>query len=96
MTREQEYLADLDHYDEGMGIHSSSYEKCKERLIKLAIMERMAMFARVWVKKNGRNKYCTVYRMTDAGFYIHESGSYRYHEYSEYKKTFWLTGDEVR
>lgn len=33
---EKEYLEDLDHYDEGMGIHSTSYEKCKERLIRLA------------------------------------------------------------
>ena len=33
---EKEYLADLDHYDEGMGIHSTSYKKCKERLIRLA------------------------------------------------------------
>ena len=33
---EKEYLADLDHYDEGMGIHSTSYQKCKERLIRLA------------------------------------------------------------
>ena len=38
MTKEleKEYLEDLDHYDEGMGIHSTSYEKCKERLIRLA------------------------------------------------------------
>ena len=33
---EKEYLEDLDHYDEGMGIHSTSYAKCKERLIRLA------------------------------------------------------------
>ena len=33
---EKEYLEDLDHYDEGMGIHSTSYGKCKERLIRLA------------------------------------------------------------
>ena len=33
---EKEYLADLDHYDESMGIHSTSYQKCKERLIRLA------------------------------------------------------------
>lgn len=36
---EKEYLEDLDHYDEGMGIHSTSYEKCKERLIRLAKIE---------------------------------------------------------
>lgn len=33
---EKEYLEDLDHYDEGMGIHSTSYRQCKERLIRLA------------------------------------------------------------
>lgn len=33
---EKEYLEDLDHYDEGMGIHSTSYGKCRERLIRLA------------------------------------------------------------
>ncbi len=33
---EKEYLEDLDHYDEGIGIHSSSYQKCKERLVRLA------------------------------------------------------------
>ncbi len=33
---QKEYLEDLDHYDEGMGIHSTSYQKCKERLIRLA------------------------------------------------------------
>ena len=27
----KEYLAELDHYDEGMGIHSTSYKNCKER-----------------------------------------------------------------
>lgn len=36
---EKEYLADLDHFDEGMGIHSTSYQKCKERLIRLAEIE---------------------------------------------------------
>lgn len=38
---EKEYLEDLDHYDEGMGIHSTSYEKCKERLIRLAKIENL-------------------------------------------------------
>ena len=41
MTKDlkKEYLADLDHYDEGMGIHSTSYKNCKERLIRLAIID---------------------------------------------------------
>ena len=39
MNREKEYLEDLDHYDEGMGIHSSSYKLCVERLKRLAKLE---------------------------------------------------------
>ena len=39
MNREKEYLEDLDHYDEGIGIHSSSYKLCVERLKRLAKLE---------------------------------------------------------
>ena len=39
MNRKEEYIADLDHYDNSMGIHSSSYQKCVERLNKLADLD---------------------------------------------------------
>ena len=35
----KEYLEDLDHYDEGSGIHSTSYKNTKQRLIRLAQIE---------------------------------------------------------
>ena len=37
--REKEYQADLDHYDVGIGIHSTSYELTKKRLFRLAEIE---------------------------------------------------------
>ena len=38
-NNQKEYLEDLDHYDEGMGIHSTSYKNTKQRLIRLAQIE---------------------------------------------------------
>ena len=68
---EKEYLADLDHYDESMGIHSTSYQKCKERLIKFAkykdleeqigcpldVFVKLTLGQKIWVEVDGMKCY---------------------------------------
>ena len=62
---EKEYLEDLDHYDEGMGIHSTSYEKCKERLIRLAKIDNAKPSEALERLENNRNAipYAIDYRI---------------------------------
>ena len=104
---EKEYLEDLDHYDEGMGIHSSSYAKCKERLIRLAEIDNAIAIC----KKANEQKYVYIkesygiikekflddldYEVLNNRLYVSSRGMYYDFPFKDYGNWWALTKEEL-